>query len=390
MSNFADPRYYPRPMTPQPSVNSRAMKWIVAGIIAFITMLLGLLIMLYIGATVGLAGLIVGMILATLPVPIYAGLALWLDRVEAEPPWMLFVAFLWGATASVLIALIFQISTGELVAALASAQDARLYGLVVAAPVSEELAKAIVLFAFFFWKKDEFDGIIDGIVYATMVALGFAMTENIIYYGAALTREGGGVAATFIARGIFSPYAHPLFTSMTGIGLGWARQTNSRALRFITPVVGVGLAIFMHMVWNGSVAVAQGLQNGLVVLAMYGLIMVPAFFGVLLLVLFSLSHERRIVREHLWHDTQRGALAPAELEYLCTLGGRMSGSWHALQYGGLRGWRARRKFNLIAAELAFHRRRVARGHAPADHRAAEREAMYWQLLHDLRQRFPSR
>jgi RsiW-degrading membrane proteinase PrsW (M82 family) len=41
----------------------------------------------------------------------------------------------------------------------------------------------LILVVLFLWKKDEFDGIIDGIVYAGMVGLGFAMTENILYYG---------------------------------------------------------------------------------------------------------------------------------------------------------------------------------------------------------------
>ena len=46
----------------------------------------------------------------------------------------------------------------------------------------------MILVIFFFWKKDEFDGVVDGIVYASMAGLGFAMTENILYYGNAAQR----------------------------------------------------------------------------------------------------------------------------------------------------------------------------------------------------------
>jgi RsiW-degrading membrane proteinase PrsW (M82 family) len=59
------------------------------------------------------------------------------------------------------------------------------FAAVISAPIVEECAKAIILFIFFFAKKDEFDGVIDGIVYGSLVALGFAMTENIQYYGKA-------------------------------------------------------------------------------------------------------------------------------------------------------------------------------------------------------------
>jgi len=84
-------------------------------------------------------------------------------------------------------------------------------------------AKALVLFAIFFFWRDEFDGVTDGVIYAAMVGLGFAMTENIKYYGMAVAENNA--LGVFIVRGIFSPFAHPLFTGMTGVGLGLAAQT---------------------------------------------------------------------------------------------------------------------------------------------------------------------
>ena len=60
-----------------------------------------------------------------------------------------------------------------------------------------------------------------------MVGLGFAMTENILYYGRAVERRPEDLKVVFILRGMASPFSHPLFTSMTGIGLGWARQSDS-------------------------------------------------------------------------------------------------------------------------------------------------------------------
>ena len=39
------------------------------------------------------------------------------------------------------------------------------------------------------------------------------------------------LTATVIVRGFFAPFSHPLFTSLTGIGLGLARQSNNLAVK---------------------------------------------------------------------------------------------------------------------------------------------------------------
>ena len=156
------------------------------------------------------------MVCATLPVPIYIMLLLWIDRYESEPLWMLATAFFWGALFAVFIAMIFN--TGiEIVAAAAthSADIGQSIGAVIAAPIVEETSKALIILIFFFWKKDEFDGIIDGIVYAGMVGLGFAMTENILYYGRAVQHGPDALTFIFVLRGMAAPFSHPLFTSMT-------------------------------------------------------------------------------------------------------------------------------------------------------------------------------
>ena len=60
-----------------------------------------------------------------------------------------------------------------------------------------------------------------------MVGIGFAFTENILYLaGAYMGGTGdsagglGSATGLFVVRGVFSPFAHPLFTSFTGIGVG--------------------------------------------------------------------------------------------------------------------------------------------------------------------------
>ena len=152
---------------------------------------------------------------------------------------MLATAFCWGALVAPFFAFLLNTIGHMTVSALTNAAAGEAYAAVISAPIVEETGKAFILFIFFFWKRDEFDGIVDGIVYASLAGLGFAMTENIQYYGKAALEGGGGVTLTFIIRGFFAPLSHPLFTSLTGIGLGLARQTTNSAIKFITPIVGL-------------------------------------------------------------------------------------------------------------------------------------------------------
>ena len=398
MSNAFVPNVprYPRPAL-RPSAHKSALK-IVLGIFALmIAALLGLIVLLLIGAETGPVELIIGMICASLPVPIYVMLLLWIDRYEAEPLWMLATAFIWGAAVAVFVAFIVNTINGEIVAvATKSKQIGDNFGAVISAPIVEESSKAFILLVLFLWKKDEFDDIVDGIVYAGMVGLGFAMTENILYYGRSvqhgvdlewcrqmgLTPQTCSLTLTIFVRGVLGPFSHPLFTSMTGIGLGWSRQSNNGFVKVTAPVFGFMLAILLHATWNGTATYGGGIGF----LAGYILIMGPAFLITLLVIAFSLRREGRIVRRYLYPDFQQGLFDATEYEKLCSIHGRMGLSWKAMTSKGFAGWRTRMRCNQIASELAFHRSRVARGFGHDPGAAQERENDYLYTLQELREK----
>src|SRR5437016_6272747 len=368
----------------RPSGHQSALKIILAVFAIMFAALLGLVVLLLIGAETGPVELIIGLICATLPVPIYVMLLLWIDRYEAEPLWMLATAFFWGALVAVLVAFIFNTSL-SIIAAVAThnAQVGEAFGAVISAPIVEESSKALILLILFFWKKDEFDGIIDGIVYAGMVGLGFAMTENILYYGRAVQGGLGSLTLIFILRGMAAPFSHPLFTSMTGIGLGWSRQSDNGFVKVTMPVAGFMLAILMHATWNGSATYGRGVGF----FVAYFMIMGPAFVITLMVIFFSLRREGRIVRQFLYPDYRSGVFDSQEYEKLCSIRGRMGMSWNALTTHGFSTWRARMRCNQIASELAFHRSRVARGFAKNPQQAQERERSYLQALQQTRAQF---
>ena len=376
---IANPAGFATPIVIKPAGNQNAIKIVLGILAALVALLLGLIVLLLIGVETGLVPLLIGLVSATVPVPLYLILVLWIDRYEAEPPWMLATAFFWGAMVAVFFA--FLINTMGFVAVTwmtHSLQAGQTFGAVISAPIVEETSKALILFIFFWWKKDEFDGVIDGIVYAAMVGLGFAMTENIQYYGkAVLQGGGGGLTFVFILRGALAPFSHPMFTSLTGIGLGLARRSRNTAVKWIAPVLGLLAAISMHSIWNGSGVIFGG--AGFILT--YVLIMIPAFFIMLVVIALALRREGQIVREYLIPDFQGGLLTQQEYNQLCTISGRMGSSFNALSRGGFGRWQAARQFNQLASELAFHRSRVARGICAAD--AREREAAYRLALENL-------
>lgn len=335
---------------------------------------LGFLTLVMIGAlNTGLPGLMVGIIMAAIPVPFYVAAALWVDRYEKEPRWMLAAAFLWGATGAVFISFILNSINGALFGAVGGQGAAEIGGSVISAPFVEEMSKGMALFLFYFWKKDEFDNVIDGVIYAAMVGLGFAMTENVSYYGTAVAHSG--VGGTFFVRGILAPFSHPLFTAMTGIGLGISRETLRKPLKVAAPLLGLCMAMGLHATWNLSASF------GAAFIGAYLLIMVPTFFAVVGLVLYAQGRERKIIRANLVPYVQTGHLHPSDLETLCTFGARTRALMSA---GGVAGWRREARFQQAASELAFHRWRAERGISKGVTEYTAREAEYLAVLRECR------
>src|SRR5207247_4269579 len=118
----------------------------------------GLIVLLLIGVETGPIALLVGLVSATVPVPLYIVLVLWIDRYESEPLWMLATAFFWGALVAVFFAFLINTAAAVIVAVLTeNRKAAETFAAVISAPIVEETSKALILFIFFFWKKYEFD-----------------------------------------------------------------------------------------------------------------------------------------------------------------------------------------------------------------------------------------
>jgi RsiW-degrading membrane proteinase PrsW (M82 family) len=256
----------------------------------------------------GVVFAILASFVAFIPALVYVIPLIWLDRYDPEPPWLLAMAFAWGALVAVIFSFIVNTSVGEI--AFAVTRDpsiANAVGGVISAPIFEEGSKGVGVLILLIFFRRYFDDILDGIVFAGVIALGFATVENVLYYGRAIGSEAGmsGLVVMFVMRGIMSPFAHVTFTSMTGIGCGISRESHNKLVRIIMPVVGYMAAVTLHAVWNG-LAFLGGL-GGFVV--GYLVLEIPFFLIFVSFSFYVMYRQGRILREMLAIDIARGLIS---------------------------------------------------------------------------------
>ncbi|GGR69742.1 protease PrsW [Streptomyces eurythermus] len=352
----------------------------------------GLVILALVRRQTGTDGFLVGLGLAVLPVPWLLAAFRWLDRVEPGPWRNLVFSFAWGACAAALIAIVANSFATEWIAtSTADPASADTLGATVIAPVVEESAKAAAVLLVFLFRRRDFTGIVDGVVIAGTTATGFAFTENILYLGTAfgtdqLTGDRGiasVTAATFFVRIVMSPFAHPLFTVLTGIGFGIAALSAERrpVRRILLPVCGLLLAMGMHAFWNGSATFGQ---YGF--FAVYGGFMVPVFGLVTWLAVWTRQRELRAVRAELPAYVLAGWLGPGEPFALGSMRARRMARDYARHHHGRPAAREVARYEGYATSLAFLRRRGRTGRAGADFAVREREllAELWRRRHVAR------
>lgn len=345
-------------------------------------------------ARVGLLAELVGIVAALVPVGSIVAALLWIDRWEPEPARMLWLAFGWGASVAAITALLVNNTAAAVGDALLGHGSGDKVSAVISAPLFEEALKGVFVLGIMYFLRDEFDGVIDGVVYAGFVAAGFAFTENIYYFGRAFADHGfgdpgtGGVVTAFILRGVLSPFTHPLFTAMIGIGLGVAVRTSSRWLRVVAPLAGYLVAVLLHALWNA----AATLGTPQTFLNVYFLVMVPIFIAGVFLVSWHRRREQRIVARALPAMVDRGWVDPANVKRLVTLTARRNWRVRAGRKQGRAASRAVGAYQAAVTELAFLWHAVHLG--LAGHDAPEREARLVTVLHaakaDLPARTPSR
>ncbi len=354
------------PMPPNPTRRPVIRAVVIGGLtgVGFLLAAAGLAFVF--GAELGLKATLVGMAAAVIPLCIVVPTYLWLDRFESEPVRLKIFAFGWGALVAPAVALVFN--TGSMIALQqAGVADSDTLAAVLVAPLTEESIKGLGVLLIFWFARREVDGVVDGLVYAGLVAAGFAFSENVLYLGrAVLDPTEGALAGVFILRGLFGPFAHPLFTSFIGVGIGLAVLSRSVWARVGWIVGGWTCAVLLHALWNLSAT--SGIAGYLVV---YLLVQVPLFAAYVWLIVWSRRREGALIARHLLPYADLGWLTYVEVSMLASLSARRAARSWARSHGGRAAQQSMEAFHDAASELALLRDRMARGHLDPGIRADE-------------------
>ena len=128
-------------------------------VVVSVVMVLGALVMALVLLLTGApTALVVGAVLAAVPVGPLVAIFMWLDRYEPEPRSLLLLALGWGAFVATSFALLLQL----LASALLELDDVLTSAVV--APVTEEATKGLFVLLLLWFRRHELDGVLDGLV----------------------------------------------------------------------------------------------------------------------------------------------------------------------------------------------------------------------------------
>lgn len=374
--SFPSPLSQPRPGTPglvPPAPASPAaipvpprswhggLIWIVGVLVVLLVLLVGYFLV-FVGPTASL----IGMVLALIPLTgVFIAVAL-VDRWEPEPRGLIAVALAWGAVAAVALTLLVDLVL-VLVFRPPQTEAYEILSAVVQAPVVEEIMKGLGVLLIFVVARRAFDGPVDGVVYGALVGAGFAFTENILYFAGSYIEGGVGQATvTFFVRGIMSPFAHVMFTAVTGFALGLAARRGASFGAALGPwALGLVGAMALHALWNGSAVLGD-------FFLLYLTLQVPLFIGFILGIIALRREEARLTSRRLGDYAAAGWFTTQEVDMLATPAGRRAALAWARTLSGDR-TPIMRGFIADATALAMTRQRALTGRDP---RAAHDERAY--------------
>ena len=304
----------------------------------------------------------------------YTALFILLDRFRASNPVVWLLSLGWGACASTWFSIYVNTWMGTAMATTQANADAGSRAAVFSAPFVEEFAKATILVLLVILWRNKIVSRLSIITLSGLCAVGFAFTENIIYYARVWMQATNDITIAepkesfmelVMLRGLYTSFGHPLFTMMTGAGLAIGLGARSKWVRVMAPVAGYLLSCAGHMLFNGLASTNH--PDNLMTQWYMGLGLV----GVIIVSLIvSIIGNAQLIRARLTDYQRAGWLTERDVE----LFGRPTRRFKLLLYALFRGprtwWRTSKLVRRVT-ELAYLRNAMTRGTvaAPGDDHA---------------------
>ncbi|RPI35031.1 MAG: protease PrsW [Chloroflexota bacterium] len=300
-------------------------------------------------------GVLLSIFFGFAPMLVFAYIIYWLDRYEKEPKILLGVVFFWGAVIAAGGAFLLNTVLGLGVYIFTGSELATEFSTgSLIAPIVEESLKGLAVFVVFLLFRREFDSILDGIVYASIVALGFAATENAYYifsYGYAEEGFGGLVWMIFV-RVFLVGWQHPFYTSFLGIGLASARLSRNVLVKLGAPLAGWLIAVFTHSMHNTLASVFTEF-GGFIATTLLDW---AGWLVMFLFVLWAIYREQRWIVQYLRDEVAIGVISPVQYRTACSAWAQSAARLSGLFSGS---FSATNRFYQLTAELAHKKQQLA-------------------------------
>ena len=284
----------------------------------------------------------------------------WVDYNEREPWRLVLVAAGWGAVVATTLALVFESLWSATIDAGLIPGPGQAVATAFNAALFEEVPKGLAVVLLYLVMRDEFDDVVDGIVYGAAVGLGFNFMETVVYMSV------GGANQWLFRQWLGLYLGHATYTALIGAGIGAARQLRGPVRKGIAIACGFTIAVAAHFSWDAWLwYFPQPNDPALQLLSLPGMYLAmdgPFFLAVMALFLLGLRAEGRALSTQFAAEAALpdGAVLPAEVPVLSSVGRRIDARFRMLQHRGWYGYFWLRRLQRAQIDLAMERWHRAR------------------------------
>jgi RsiW-degrading membrane proteinase PrsW (M82 family) len=304
--------------------------------------------------------LLVAALLAVVPTLLYLGLLNWIDRYEKEPWTFILSSVGLGAVVAPIVCVAALGASGHGFG-LTPSFAPRPSGADPLVATLEELVKGALLLVLVAWVRDEFDDIVDGIVYGAALGAGFGAAETFLF-----AIGGTTLPAATLAKIVVSGLDHSLYTAVFGGILGYAATLRSRNERWAVIGLGLASAVLLHALHDAVptiLARVLSLSTGATGIVTQAIAELIPFLGILTLgaaIIWALRREAEVLRQHLRPEIETGVISAADYQTITSRRGQWRRMREVYRAHGLRGVSRLRHLYAAEGELAFQKRRLER------------------------------
>jgi RsiW-degrading membrane proteinase PrsW (M82 family) len=297
---------------------------------------------------------------AVVPSLVYLAILNAIDRYEKEPWTILLACIGVGAIVAPILSIAILALAGrpaQLPPAFAPgpSPDA-LVGIV------ECLVLGVLLLGLVRFVRDEFDDVLDGVIYGAALGAGFGAAESFLYIVGRTTDVQGGVP---IGQLVIAGLNHAFYMAVFGAVLGWSQRLPT-AQRWVATILGLATATWLNAFHDTFPVILSRVLDqpdaavGTAARLVAELINWLGIVTLAVIVALSWRREARILGDGLADEVAGGVVPQADYDTILSFRGRLGRQWTLLRSEGLAPVRRLRRRYATEGELAFHKYRLTR------------------------------